>query len=205
MESTKNGISAAATPSSAKILSLPSVAFRSLPGNRGITGPTDSAELRLPVAHANMIHETLAGLGPAGVLAAHGTLIELARAVTTGRFDDVEPLLAPALVQAAKDLTDRHLTDAGPSSAMQARELGVSARTLQRSFATAGESVTACIRHRRPAWALLAPNSPADRPSVSELAAHWQFADSSHFIRTFMKHHGQAPTAYARSAEQAES
>jgi AraC-like DNA-binding protein len=35
------------------------------------------------------------------------------------------------------------------------------------------------LRHGRPA-----------RLSVSELAAYWQFADSSHFIRAFKKHHG---------------
>ncbi|MFJ1974010.1 helix-turn-helix domain-containing protein [Streptomyces sp. NPDC087903] len=38
------------------------------------------------------------------------------------------------------------------------------------------------------------------RPSVSELAAHWQFADSSHFIRAFRKRHGQTPAQFARSA-----
>jgi len=33
----------------------------------------------------------------------------------------------------------------------------------------------------------------------SEIAAHWQFADGSHFIRAFKKQYGQTPTAYARS------
>ncbi|ASR00023.1 hypothetical protein CGL27_09890 [Streptomyces sp. 11-1-2] len=41
--------------------------------------------------------------------------------------------------------------------------------------------------------------------SVSELAAHWQFADSSHFIRSFKKTYGQTPTEYARSTGLAES
>jgi AraC family transcriptional regulator, positive regulator of tynA and feaB len=35
--------------------------------------------------------------------------------------------------------------------------------------------------------------------NVSDLAAHWQFADSSHFIRAFKKHYGRTPTEYARS------
>ncbi|WP_406187501.1 helix-turn-helix domain-containing protein [Streptomyces sp. NBC_01006] len=35
--------------------------------------------------------------------------------------------------------------------------------------------------------------------SVSELAAYWQFADSSHIIRAFKKRYGLTPTEYARS------
>ncbi|MFC4608362.1 AraC family transcriptional regulator [Streptomyces maoxianensis] len=38
------------------------------------------------------------------------------------------------------------------------------------------------------------------RPSVSELAAHWQFADSSHSIRAFKTQYGQTPAEYARSS-----
>ncbi len=64
--------------------------------------------------------------------ATHGALIELAKAVAKGRFDDVEPRLAPALTQAAKDLADRRLADPELSPAMLARELNVSVRTLHR-------------------------------------------------------------------------
>jgi AraC-like DNA-binding protein len=35
--------------------------------------------------------------------------------------------------------------------------------------------------------------APAGRASVSELAAHRQFADSSHVIRTFKKEYGRTP------------
>ncbi|MEV1083399.1 helix-turn-helix domain-containing protein [Streptomyces sp. NPDC050211] len=183
----------------AKILTLLSGALTPLLGDRGITGPTDSAEVRLLVAHTNMLHATIADLGPAGVHAAHSTLIELAKAVAVRRFDDVEPRLAPALAQAAKDLADSHLADPELSAAMLARELNVSVRTLQRAFAAADDSVSAYIRHRRLEEARLALTAPSGRPSVSELAAHWHFADSSHFIRAFKKRYGQTPTEYARS------
>ncbi|MEV7583702.1 helix-turn-helix domain-containing protein [Streptomyces erythrochromogenes] len=46
----------------------------------------------------------------------------------------------------------------------------------------------------------LALVSPSGRLSISELAAHWQFADGSHFTRAFKKQYGQTPTEYARSA-----
>ncbi|WP_181382832.1 hypothetical protein [Streptomyces sp. CG 926] len=38
-----------------------------------------------------MIHAAPADLGPAGVAAARGALVELTKAVAKGRFDDVEP------------------------------------------------------------------------------------------------------------------
>jgi AraC family transcriptional regulator, positive regulator of tynA and feaB len=142
----------------------------------------------------------LSGLGPAGVRAAHSTLIELAKAVAQGRFDDHEPRLAPALAQAARDLADSRLAGPDLSPAVLARELNVSVRTLQRAFAAGGESATAYIRHRRLEEARLALTAPSARLSVSELAAHWHFADSSHFIRAFRKRYGQSPADYARSA-----
>jgi AraC family transcriptional regulator, positive regulator of tynA and feaB len=124
-------------------------------------------------------------------------------AVAIRRFDDVEPGLAPALVQATKDLADSHLADSELSVLMLARELNVSVRTLQRAFAAVGESVTAYIRQRRLEEARLALTVPSSRLSVSELAAYWQFADSKHFIRAFKRHYGQTLTDYARSTQTA--
>ena len=184
----------------AKVLVLPAAMLKPLLGARqAVRGPLDSAEVRLLVAHSNMIYETVADLGPAGVQAAHSTLIELAKAVARRRVDDAEPQLAPALARAAKDLADRHLADPELSGTMLARELNVSVRNLQRAFAAAGESVTSYIRQRRLEEARLALTAPSGRLSVSELAAHWQFADSSHFIRAFKKHYGRTPSEYARS------
>ncbi len=184
----------------AKVLVLPAAMLKPLLGGRqSVSGPADSAEVRLLVAHSNMIYETVADLGPAGVQAAHNTLIELAKAVARRQVDDAEPQLAPALARAAKDLADRHLADPELSGAMLARQLNVSVRNLQRAFAAAGESATAYIRRRRLEEARLALTAPSGRPSVSQLATHWQFADSSHFIRAFKKHYGRTPTEYARS------
>jgi AraC family transcriptional activator of tynA and feaB len=183
----------------ARVLVLPAAMLKPLLGSRIVAGPADSAELRLLMAHANMIYATMPELAPAGVQAAHSTLIELAKAVARSCFDDVEPLLAPALAQAAKDLADSRLADPELSTAMLARELNVSVRTLQRAFTAGGESVTTYIRHRRLEEARLALTAPAGRLNVSDLAAHWQFADSSHFIRAFKEHYGRTPTEYARS------
>ena len=184
----------------AKVLVLPAAMLTPLLGGGIIAGPADSAEMRLLTAHTNMVHLTKPDLAPAGVQAAHSTLIELAKAVARRRFDDAEPMLAPALAQAAKDLAERRLADPDLSADMLARELNVSVRTLQRAFTAAGETVISYIRNRRLEEARLALTAPSGRLSISELAAHWQFADSSHFTRTFKKHYGRTPTEYARSA-----
>jgi AraC-like DNA-binding protein len=183
----------------AKVLVLPAAMLKPLLGGGVVAGSAGSAEMRLLKAHTNMVHITMAGLGPAGVQAAHSTLIELVKAVARCRFDDTEPQLAPALVQAAKDLADSRLADSDLSAVMLARELNVSVRTLQRAFTAAGETVISYIRRRRLEEARLALTAPSGRLSVSELAAHWQFADSSHFSRTFKKEYGRTPTDYARA------
>ena len=184
---------------SAQVLVLPAAVLKPLLGGRMIAGPADSAEMRLLTAHTNMVYLTMPDLAPAGVQAAHSTLIELTKAVARRRFDDAGPLLTPALVQAAKDLAERRLADPELSAATLARELHVSVRTLQRAFTAAGETVISHIRQRRLEEARLALAAPAGRVSVSELAAHWQFADSSHFIRTFKKQYGRTPADYARA------
>jgi AraC family transcriptional activator of tynA and feaB len=189
----------AASDTTVKIFTLPSAMLEPRLRNRSITESAGSAEMRLLIAHTNMVHATVTDLGPPGVYAAYGALMELAKAVATGRFDDAEPQLWPALTQAAKVLADRRLADPELSPALLARELNVSLRTLQRAFTEAGESVATYIRHRRLEEARLALTVRSRRPTVSELAARWQFSDSSHFIRAFKKRYGQTPVEYARS------
>ncbi|WP_413812593.1 helix-turn-helix domain-containing protein [Streptomyces sp. OE57] len=113
-------------------------------------------------------------------------------------FDDTEPLLAPALAQVARDIADSRLTDPDLSPATLARELKVSVRTLYRAFAETDDSVAAYIRRRRLEQSRLELTAPGTRPSISEIAAHWQFADSSHFVHAFEKEYGQTPAEYAR-------
>ncbi|MFD6158130.1 helix-turn-helix domain-containing protein [Nocardia sp. NPDC060256] len=181
------------------VVTTPSPALEPLLRNRMIAGPADSAELRLLLAHAEMVRATIADLSPAGVEAAGKAVLELLKAVVLGCFDDVEPRLTPALAQAAKDIADRRLADPELSPTVLARELNVSVRTLQRAFAAEGESVAAYIQHRRLQEARLALTS-RNRLSVSELAAYWQFSDRSHFIRAFKKAYGLTPAEYARAA-----
>ncbi|MDJ1136784.1 helix-turn-helix domain-containing protein [Streptomyces iconiensis] len=190
----------AATPhSSVQVLVLPAAEIRHQRGTTG-SGPADTAELRLLTAHATMVSRMADDLGPAGIDAARSTLAELARAAVRTGLDDVEPSLAPALAQAARDLADRRLTDPALSPTALARELNVSVRTLQRAFATEGQPLSAYIRTRRLAEARRALIAPHRRTTIAEIAVRWQFADSSHFVRAFRSRYGQTPTDYAATA-----
>ncbi|MFF0156945.1 helix-turn-helix domain-containing protein [Streptomyces sp. NPDC005263] len=183
----------------ASVLILPASLLGPRIGDRPVVGPADSAEARLLTAYTKVVESTLDDLTPAGAQAARNCLVELVKGVLTRGFDDKEPRLAPALAQAAKELVDSRLADPDLSPSALARELNVSVRTLHRAFAAADETVSAYVRRRRLEHARLELASPGGRPSVSELAAHWRFADSSHFIRAFKKQYGQTPTQFVRS------
>jgi AraC-like DNA-binding protein len=193
--------------STADVLILPASAIRPhLRGGRPVLGSAGAAEARVLLAHARTAAETAGDLTPAGLRAARDALLELARGTMAGGFDDAEPQLAPALARAAMELADARLTDPGLTPATLARQLNVSVRTLHRAFAAAGEPVAAYIRRRRLEQArleLTAPLSPsARRPGVSEVAARYQFADGSHFIRAFKARYGQTPAEFARTVSQ---
>ncbi|MDX3072798.1 helix-turn-helix transcriptional regulator [Streptomyces sp. MI02-7b] len=77
--------------------------------------------------------------------------------------------------------------------------LGVSLRTLHRSFSATDESIMTFMRRRRLQNAhddLLRCGNPV---GVSEIAARWHFSDASHFIRAFKAAYGTTPAAYLRT------
>jgi AraC family transcriptional activator of tynA and feaB len=186
-----------ATPRTAgRTIGIPTAEIGGYPGGAPLRGPATAPEVRLLLAHASLLHDTIADLTVAGVTAARNALIELARGVVHQYVNDAEPLLAVALARAARDLTDHRLTDHELTPGLLARELHVSVRTLSRAFASTGETAAGYIRRRRleeARRALIAGHS------VSRVAAEWQFADSSHFIRAFRKRYEQTPAQYARN------
>jgi AraC family transcriptional activator of tynA and feaB len=187
----------------AKVLTLPASVLAPLMGGRQIVGSAHSArsaEVRVLMAHANIVCETVHDLTPAGVRGVRDALLELVRGTLMREFDDVEPRLAPALARAAMEIADSHLADAELSPSSLARELNVSVRTLHRAFAAAGESAAAYVRRRRLDQARLELAAPSGRPGVSEVAARWHFVDSSHFTRAFKKQYGETPAQFARSS-----
>ncbi|MER6523590.1 helix-turn-helix domain-containing protein [Streptomyces sp. NPDC001553] len=209
----------AARDTAASVLILPASSVGPLRGDRQITGSADAPETRMFLAHVRVIDETLTDPAPAGLHAGRNRLIELGDGVVAGQPDHSEPQPASVLVRAVKDIIDRRLTDPELSPAALARALNISVRTLHRAFATAAadhsgikggtiagraETVAGYIRGRRLEQARSALSARAGRPSVAEVAARWQFADSSHFIRAFKSRYGQTPAAYARDCDHAE-
>lgn len=184
----------------ADVLILPASVVRPrLRGGRPVVGSAGSAEARLLMAHTRTVREALGELGPAGVRAARDALVELANATLAGRYDDVEPRLVPALARAAMELADEHLTDLDLTPSVLARQLNVSVRTLHRAFAAVGEPVAGYVRRRRLEQARAELGAALHQPSVSEVAARYQFADGSHFARAFKAEYGQTPAEFARS------
>jgi AraC family transcriptional regulator, positive regulator of tynA and feaB len=188
--------------SRADVLFLPAPAVAPLlPGGRPILGSARLAEVRVLMAHAHTVRETVRDLTPAGSRAARDALLELAKGVMRSEFDDVEPRLAPALARAAMEIADRCFADPDLTPAALARQLNVSVRTLHRAFAAAGETVAAYIRRGRLEQARLELEAPPlRRPGVSEVAARYHFADGSHFARAFKARYGQTPAEFARTS-----
>ena len=183
---------------SAQILMLPADVLAPLLGGGARTGHGVSPELRLLLSHAQLVQANLAALGPPGARAAHAALLELAKGVAMSRLDDAEPALFPTLVDAARELADGLLTDPDLTPAQVARRLHVSSRSLQRAFADTGEPLAAYIRRRRLEEARRTLLDGRGRTSVTQVAARYQYADSSHFIRMFKQNFGTTPTDFLR-------
>ncbi|GAB6899246.1 helix-turn-helix domain-containing protein [Kineosporia succinea] len=175
-----------------QIVSLPAPPLTPLLNGRLLAGLTTDAPMRLLLAHARAIQGALADLSPTGIWPVRDSLFELARAVVRDRLDDQAPAIGPALVATARALADARLTDPGLNPSVIARECHVSLRTLQRAFAETGESLRTFIHRRRVEEAgrtlVSCPGA-----STAEVAARWQFTDSSHLSRSIRKQFGTTP------------
>ncbi|WP_234312771.1 helix-turn-helix transcriptional regulator [Streptomyces seoulensis] len=104
-----------------------------------------------------------------------------------------------ATVTAARNFIEKNLGSTRLSPAMVAQNVGVSLRTLQRSFSDADDTVMAFVRRRRLQSAHAELRRLGGTARISEIAARWQFADASHFIRNFKATYGSTPASYLRN------
>ncbi|GIJ50931.1 transcriptional regulator [Virgisporangium aliadipatigenens] len=188
---------AIAAGTTAQVIGLPAEVAGVFADFRQITGPVTAATVRVLLAHTAAIQSNVDDLGDSGAHASRNALIELVRGVLHARVDATEAGLAGPLTRVARALADQLLTERELAPALLAGRLGVSLRTLHRAFASTGETVGAYIRRRRLEQARRALTSPS-HTTIAEIAAHWQFADSSHFARAFRRHYGQTPSGFAR-------
>jgi AraC family transcriptional activator of tynA and feaB len=128
---------------------------------------------------------------PLGALpAARNATIELLAAALQAPGHPT-PVSTIATRGAAEAFIENNLREHRLSPTVVAQALGVSVRSLHRSFEDSGETVSGYIRLRRLARARddLASGIP-----VSKVARRWHYADSSHFSRSFKSHFGHSPS-----------
>ncbi|WP_432042037.1 helix-turn-helix domain-containing protein [Streptomyces cadmiisoli] len=104
-----------------------------------------------------------------------------------------------ATMTAARHFIEKNLDRHDLSPVMVAQTVGVSVRTLHRFFSESNDSVMAFTRRRRLQKAHAEMMSQGSTARISEIAARWHFADSSHFIRHFKSFYGATPAAYLRN------
>ena len=175
-------------------LILPASEIRFPVNTRAVTAEQASPAATLLLAQLRLWAELSDELGAAAARAARNATLELFQGLMNDQvIDDAE--FAPALVKAAMDyIEDRLLADPDLNPRVIAAALNVSVRTLYRAFGRrATSSVMGYVRERRLERARAELIST--RLTVSELAARWHFADSSHFVKAYKKRFAETPTA----------
>jgi AraC family transcriptional activator of tynA and feaB len=112
---------------------------------------------------------------------------------------------AEGTMMAARGVIERHLQDEDLSPALIAHRLGISVRTLHRSFSYGDQSVMSLIRQLRIERARADLLSGESESVVSQIAAKWHFSDASHFIRIFKARYGVTPGVYVHDHVDARS
>ncbi|SEG83212.1 transcriptional regulator, AraC family [Actinacidiphila yanglinensis] len=175
-------------------LVLPASEIRFPANLRAVTAEQASPAAALLLAQLRLWAELADGLGAAAAGAARNATLELFRGLMNDQvIDDAE--FAPALLRAAMGhIETRLLADPDLNPQGIAAALNVSVRTLYRAFGQGATSpVMGYVRERRLECARAELIST--RLTVSEIAARWHFADSSHFVKAYKKRFTETPTA----------
>jgi len=104
------------------------------------------------------------------------------------------PRLRRLVLEQVKSHIEAHLTDPSLGVATLARRFRMSERNMHKLFEHTGTTVGAHIRARRLAMCRrdLEGTTLAAR-QIGEIAAHWGFADASHFSKVFRAAYGLSP------------
>lgn len=104
------------------------------------------------------------------------------------------PRLRHLVLEQVKSHIEAHLTDPSLGVAALARRFRMTERNMHKLFEHTGTTVSAHIRARRLAMCRrdLEGTTLAAR-QIGEIAAHWGFADASHFSKVFRAAYGLSP------------
>ncbi|HUQ54848.1 helix-turn-helix transcriptional regulator [Lentzea sp.] len=154
-----------------------------------------NADMSSPAARLLLAHvRTCLELGGSDAATTRSATIELFQGLVNDQVSD-DPRLHSALVRTAKGLIEtRLLVDPDLSPNTIAAALNVSPRTLHRAFSGERMSVMGYVRERRLERAKSELTSTSW--TISEIAARWNFADSSHFTKAFKRTFGVSPTRH---------
>ncbi len=120
-----------------------------------------------------------------------------AAAVAAATAGDGQPVVGPGEARgvtraAVLTYVERHLGDRDLSVVRVSRRFAISPRTLHNLFA-AGESFAATVRRLRLERCAARLSDPADRATITAVAAAYGFEDPTSFSRAFRRHFGVQP------------
>jgi AraC-like DNA-binding protein len=160
-----------------------------------VVGST-SPEARLLVAQLDALAETAGTLTAKAAKRARNSTLHLIRGILDAEHS--AEVRSSHMRSRAERYIDRHLRDPSLDPNSIAKGLGVSLRTLHRTFAESDESVMAYVRRRRLDHARIEMTTQDSSVTITYLAARWQFADAAHFSRAFRQRFGLTPTQYRK-------
>ncbi|MGH3587479.1 MAG: helix-turn-helix domain-containing protein, partial [Pseudonocardia sp.] len=142
---------------------------------------------------ARTLRETLLDLVDAPAVspdAVRDLVLDLLQTMTTGRAGAGTPRLLAAKAHIAE-----HLGEPGLCADSVAAAVGVTARHLNRAFATEGTTVARYVQARRldRARSDLADPALAEH-RIADIACRWGFASQAHFTRLFRARFGATPS-----------
>jgi AraC family transcriptional regulator, positive regulator of tynA and feaB len=160
---------------------------------------SSSPESRLLLAQLDVLGETAGTLTHKAAKRARNATLHLIRGILDAAL--ASEARSSHMRGRAERYIDRHLRDPSLDPNTIAKGLGVSLRTLHRTFAETDESVMAYVRRRRLDHARIEMATQDSSITITYLAARWQFADAAHFSRAFRQRFGLTPTQYRKMDE----
>ena len=151
-------------------------------------------------SHIRALVGELDRLDPIDAPAVKRATVELLSAAAGHQLELVTPTYGREHLRRVQDYVLEHLHDHDLTPARIARANAISVRYLHLLFQPTGQSVSAWIQQQRLEHCreALADQTFAER-TITEVAAQFGFADSSHFSRAFKRRYGQSPAGYRAS------
>lgn len=157
-----------------------------------------SPATELLTSYLDVLGRTIDKLPPAAVASARDATLNLvAAALEPEQSQQLPRRAAPgstALRHTIEQWIEENLAQVDLSPSTIAIQHHLSVRTVHRIFERSGDSVGSFIRARRLARARQELANTDD--PITDIAARWQFYDSSHFTRAFRAQYGISPSEY---------